>query len=76
MARRIDKIMLFSEASGWYYCPTDLNSADVASRPYKARNRPQETCSFKDRNFYRRNVKFLLQIGMLTLLLAVSLTVV
>ena len=33
IARRVNNILLLSDASEWHYCPTQLNAADVGSRP-------------------------------------------
>ena len=30
---RVDYILLFSNASNWRFCPTNVNAADVGSRP-------------------------------------------
>ena len=32
-ARRIDRILLYSQSEEWHFCPTLQNSADVATRP-------------------------------------------
>ena len=33
ISRRFDYILLFSNASDWRFCPTNVNAADIGSRP-------------------------------------------
>ena len=55
ISRRIEKICLLSKSKDWRYCPTNLNSADVASRPDGVKKPETRRLWFEGPDFLKQN---------------------
>ena len=55
ISRRIEKICLLSKSEDWRYCPTNLNPADVASRPDSVKKPESRTLWFEGPDFLKQN---------------------
>ena len=55
ISRRIEKICLQSKSEDWRYCPTNLNPADVASRPDGVKKPETRRLWFKGPDFLKQN---------------------
>ena len=53
--RRIKKICLLSKSEDWRYCPTNLNLADVASRPDGVKKPETHRLWFEGSDFLKQN---------------------
>ena len=60
ISRRIEKICLLSKSEDWRYCPTNLNPADVASRPDGVKKPETRRLWFKGPDFLKQNRKILI----------------
>ena len=52
---RIEKICLLSKSEDWRYCPTNLNPADVASRPNGVKKPETRRLWFEGTDFLKQN---------------------
>ena len=57
ISRQIEKILLYSEPESWSYCPTSLNSAQVASRPDGIEKLEVSRLCFDGSEFWKKNRK-------------------
>ena len=55
---RIEKILLYSEPESCSYCPTSLNTANVASRPDDVKKLEARKLWFGESEFLKQNKKF------------------
>ena len=55
VSRRIEKICLLSKSEDWRYCPTNLNPADVASRPDGVKKPKTRGLWFEGLDFLKQN---------------------